>query len=147
MIPLGQWILPVRISSGAWACTSTSTGVSYTGSTTSRSKDSIYIIIQNDPLANISIDDATKFLAHEFVHVYGNFLSTNNGDSQFEENLGDLYSKYICTPLGISNNDNIASPWDENALNTKYENTSYSNFPVFSCTFFIIYIWLICGKP
>jgi RHS repeat-associated protein len=85
------------------------------------------IQLNNNAAKNPTLDSFTKYLAHEFGHGYGRMLDPGCGvnDSYFEENIGDIYSKYICGKLGIEYGNDIASPLDRQSLTDKYAGSYY----------------------
>jgi RHS repeat-associated protein len=88
------------------------------------------------------IEDQVKYMAHEMVHSYHNMIDPGNKvlDSKFEENLGDIYSHYICKNLKIDYTDPLASPLSITSLRDKYFSDRYIEtgypsldvFPTFS---------------
>ena len=76
-----------------------------------------------------TVESQTKYLAHELVHAHHNVWDENDfiGDSQFEENCGNIYSSYICNLAGFENDTRLVSPFDAPALDT----IGYSDLPTF----------------
>jgi len=101
---------------------------------TQRVGDTITMKINNAVVEYLGVGDIVRQASHEFVHAHGDLLNPRIPNSKFEENLGDMYSYYICDKAGITYPQGIgylASPNDFFALTTKYENTYYANYPTF----------------
>jgi hypothetical protein len=97
------------------------------------------VAFNNNPdLGTITINDLIRNLAHEMLHCYGHILDPFNifSDSMFEENLGDIYSKKICTELKITYDKQIAPANDYQLLQEMYYGSGYPVLPSsFLCWF------------
>ncbi len=81
----------------------------------------------NPAVEDQSLSAYIRNMSHEIIHGRGALADMEGKiiNSMFEENLGDLYSKYICTKLGYKYPSTIAWATDEASPVTKYTGTPY----------------------
>jgi len=79
------------------------------------------IVLNNNPHWD-TIETRIKFSSHELVHAYCNLIDPSDRvlNSKFEENIGDLYSRYICDQLGVSYEDKLPSSLWYGQLNNSH---------------------------